>query len=253
MKKNFVKTSEQWNVIYNFLLLCGQASSPEELARKIIDNIGMLCSFDAASAYLMSSSGAVIESYLRNIEEKWIKIYLGYYMNTDDKRYSLNHVSDRHPKNIPYIKCHNWLEEESSEFIPDFIRVRGLTYSCGFGLYDMNQKCRMSIALDRMGDRNFSPEELENLQIALPLLNDMHKNFYHVQFSSRAKRKQENNEALTVRESQITALLCQSASPAEISHTLHIAQSTTYKHIANIYQKLNVSSQRELLSLLLND
>ncbi|WP_442856356.1 hypothetical protein [Blautia sp. An46] len=31
-----------------------------------------------------------------------------------------------------------------------------------------------------------------------------------------------------------------------------MARPTTYKHIAHIYEKMNVSSQRELLSRLLN-
>ena len=36
-------------------------------------------------------------------------------------------------------------------------------------------------------------------------------------------------------------------SPAHVADTLFISTSTAYKHIANIYKKLHVSSQQELL------
>ncbi|MBQ8063256.1 MAG: DNA-binding response regulator, partial [Clostridia bacterium] len=56
----------------------------------------------------------------------------------------------------------------------------------------------------------------------------------------------------TDREVEIVDLICQGISPANISKILHIATSTTYKHIAHIYEKFHVSSRQELLVKLLN-
>ena len=57
---------------------------------------------------------------------------------------------------------------------------------------------------------------------------------------------------LTKREIEITNLLCQGMTVQNISSVLYIALTTTYKHIANIYKKLGVSSQQELLVKMLN-
>ena len=57
--------------------------------------------------------------------------------------------------------------------------------------------------------------------------------------------------ALTSREAEIANLLCRGVSTANINRALYIAQSTTYKHIEHIYEKLHVSSQQELLVRLL--
>jgi len=57
---------------------------------------------------------------------------------------------------------------------------------------------------------------------------------------------------LTPRESEIANLLCQGMTVHNISSALYIAVTTTYKHIAHIYEKVGVSSQQELLVKMLN-
>jgi DNA-binding CsgD family transcriptional regulator len=100
--------------------------------------------------------------------------------------------------------------------------------------------------------KNFSNDELMNLQLAIPQLNNLHKNFYYQGFSLNAiKRDTWETANLTAREAEIADLLCQGVSPANISRTLYIAPTTTYKHIAHIYEKMHVSSQQELLVRLL--
>lgn len=90
------------------------------------------------------------------------------------------------------------------------------------------------------------------LQLAIPHLNNLHKNFYYQGFSRKViKRATWETANLTARETEIANLLCQGISPANISRTLYISLSTTYKHIANIYKKMHVSSQQELLVRLL--
>lgn len=247
------KMQSQWEQMSDFVLRCGNTCDPNQLVAEIMDGIGQFCRFDTASAYLLDKSGNICGQHLRNVADRWSKIYLAYYINTDDQRYSLfRKAAIGNPSGKLIMKVYDWEHENSEEFVPDFVRARGLKYTCGFGLFDLHHNLRASISLDRTQGENFSEEELQTLWRIIPHLNNLHKNFFYQGSSSRVVKQAALATSLTVRETQIAELLCQSASPAEISRTLHIAQSTTYKHIANIYQKMNISSQRELLACLLH-
>lgn len=246
-------SNDQWRQLYGFILACGNALDPNQFAVQILDNIAQICPYDCGSAYLLDRNGKICGQHLRNIEDRWIKIYMAYYSNTDEQRYSMfRENAVRRASDKPMLNTHDWECEQSLEFVPDFIRVRVLKYSCGFGFYDTLGNLRLTIALDRTGGSKFTSGEIQLLQLIVPQLNNLHRNFYFQSSNSKALNQIAQETALTAREAQIAELLCQSVSPAQISCQLHIAQSTTYKHIANIYEKMNISSQRELLSRLLN-
>ena len=100
---------------------------------------------------------------------------------------------------------------------------------------------------------NFSAEEIIALRLALPQLDNLHRNFYSSQFNVQNSRQIDwDSTGLTRREIEISSLICHGIAPAEISRKLHIAPATTYKHIAHIYQKMHVSSRQELLVKLYN-
>ena len=86
------------------------------------------------------------------------------------------------------------------------------------------------------------------------MLNNLHKNFYY-RNNSLAKVKQDTwaEAKLTAREIEVVDLMSQGISPNNISKILYISPSTTYKHIAHIYEKMQVSSQQELLVKLLRN
>ena len=91
-----------------------------------------------------------------------------------------------------------------------------------------------------------------NLQLLIQCLNDLHKNFFYREKPLDFVREDVWEEAqLTAREVEVMDLLSQGVSPANISRSLYISQSTTYKHIAHIYEKMGVNSQQELLVKLL--
>lgn len=245
-------TAEEWERIYRFLLKCGEADSPTALAKAVIDGIGVFAPYDTASVYLLDGNGKVCGHHLRGVDERWNKIYLAYYMHTDNDRYSLfrkEFVDDLGETVI--CNVYNWEQVESGEFVPDFVRERGLLHTFGFGLHDRNDRLRIVFCLDRTHPEAFREDEIRTLRRLLPLLVGLHRNFYYQQAQPSAVPVKAVESTLTARESQIAELLCQSLSPAQISQQLHIAQSTTYKHIANIYAKMKVSSQRQLLSKLL--
>ncbi len=253
MLSNMGLSSTEWEQIYSFLLECGRANSPDELAETIIDGLRLFVPYDTASVYLLDGSGKICSHHLRGVDERWNKIYLAYYIYTDNERYNIfrNTSIVQSPGEV-LLNVYNWEQVESVEFVPDFVRARGLLHTCGFGLPVIGRKVRITFCLDRTQSVPFQDKEINLLRMLIPLLRDFHKNFFALNTVPIPNTVKVDQSTLTSRETQIAELLCQSMSPAEISQHLHIAQSTTYKHIANIYAKLNVSSQRQLLAKLLN-
>lgn len=241
------------NRIYDFILECGKANDPKSFAIEVLNNLDKLCSFDQALAYFFDGNGKICDQYLMNINKCWSTIYLEYYHSVDNQRYSC-FMDERKDLNLNKItqRCINWENEPSTEFVLHYIRPRGLKYSYGFALFDLNGNYRIIFALDRVKKTNFGNEELMDVQLAIPLLNNLHKNFYYQGFNIEfLKRNTWKTANLTAREAEIANLLCQGVSPANISRILYISMATTYKHIANIYKKMHVSSQQELLVRLL--
>ena len=253
-RTHFTKIYEDnahWKDIYDVLTICGRSHNPRSFAIDILENIGVLCPFDQALAFFLDGNGKLCGQERKNINEKVTQMYLEYYAEVENKQFSL-FIDNRENPHQPTINVRDWRRETSTDFIPNYIKPRGIKYSCGFALYDINGNPRIVIALDRQSDSPFYNGELYNLQLAVTGLNHLHKNFYYQGFSLSAI-KQSTWEAarLTAREIEIVDLLTQGISPANISKILYISPSTTYKHIAHIYEKLHVSSQQELLVRLL--
>jgi DNA-binding CsgD family transcriptional regulator len=242
----------RWKDIYDFISICGKARSPQAFATKILENIGKLCSFDQALAYFFDGNGNACGQHLMGINESWSAMYLGHYANMDNKRYSCFINARKDFLGITQ-RCIDWDKEPSMDFVPNYIRPRNLKYSFGFGLFDLNDTLRMIISLDRVREKRFSNDEVVNLQLVIPQLNSLHKNFYYQAFHFNTRKQLAwDTESLTLRETEVADLLCQGVTPDNISRSLSIALSTTYKHISHIYKKLNVSSRQQLLVRLLH-
>ena len=94
---------------------------------------------------------------------------------------------------------------------------------------------RIIFSLDRLKDVPFTNKELYNLQQAVFMLNDLHKNFHYMGASLKNIKQQTWAKArLTAREIEVVDLMAQGISPSNISRILYISLSTTYKHIAHI-------------------
>lgn len=245
------RNDPRWKDIYDFIAACGKAQNPRSLVVEMFNNLGPLCPYDQAMAYFFDGNGKVCGQHLINISENWSSAYLGYYVDAGSQKFSCyaDPRGDARFAMTPFV-C-DWDNEPAGEFILNYIRPRGLKYSCGFALFDLNGRYRTMIALDRVRKQTFSDDELTNLRLVIPVLNDLHKNFFYQGFSANAiKRATLETARLTDREIEIVDLLCRGLSPASIGQVLRITSSTTYRHIANIYKKLEVSSQRDLLARL---
>ena len=241
-----------WEELHHFIGICGNSHNPRSFAIDILENISNLCPFDQGLAFFIDGNGKICGQELRGIDEKIIKSYIEYYADVENKEFSeFSSHRERNP-NVPTINVRDWKSETSTEFIPNYIMPRGLKYSCGFALYDLNGNPRTIFSLDRLTPNQFTNGELYNLKLAVVMLNNLHKNFYYKGFSLGEVKQSVWQEArLTARENEIVDLLSQGVSPTNISKILYISQSTTYKHIAHIYEKMHVSTQQELLVKLL--
>lgn len=237
------KQSIPWQAIYDFVLSCGKCNDIYSFSSEILSKIQSLCQFDQALVFTLSDNSKVCNQFLVNIDERWSDLYLSYYLLTDNGRYNVEKRVQHYPAQ-PTVNLMTWENEPSNEFVPHYIQPRGLKFSLGFALYDQNGRPRSVFALDKTKNENFTYQEYIALNMALPLLNNLHMKFFHpipnLTYNSLL-------ETLTPREAEIMNLLCQGTSPTHISESLYISLATTYKHIANIYEKMNVSSMQELL------
>jgi DNA-binding CsgD family transcriptional regulator len=108
---------------------------------------------------------------------------------------------------------------------------------------------------------NRETEAQHHLQVAHGLLSDMGAQAFAGRAETalkaagwQAKRsRRESSTRLTARESQIATLAAQRQTNAEIAAQLFVSPSTVDYHLRKVFQKLNVSSRRQLEKVLPQD
>ena len=240
---------------YNLVLECSHAHSPRSFIMKLLDMMNKVCPYDQAIVLFLDVNGKVSGRYTVNLDEKWIDLYLQYYMNIVEYPQEISLFQDvKEESNFNFSRIYEWASFPKSEFITDYINELDIKHSWGFCFFDLNGAYRVVISLDRTRNVPFSETEQQRLALALPILNNMHKNFFYQGMDTSESVVQSPWKAynLTKRETEIANLLCQGMTVQNISNVLYIAITTTYKHIAHIYEKVGVSSQQELLVKMLN-
>lgn len=241
-----------WKALYDIDLHTGYAQDPKSFCILALEEIRGILPHDQAMILFFDGNGNVSDKHLVNIKEDWVTMYLEYYANLAGGNYGHRKDMDESTSPNDLNISRDWSKEPLNEFIRDYIRTRGLCHSLGFGLYDRNGLKRVLFAFDRTTDTPYTLLEKIHLYLLKPLLNNQFKKYYY-----RDQKKPGRNQAawastgLTSREIEVADLLCQGISPSNISRILHISKATAYKHIAHIYEKLNVSSKQELLVKLL--
>lgn len=243
-----------WNKIHTFLIDCGSIRNPKEFCVQIIKKIITLIPYDQARIYFINDNEAVYDEYLVGVNKRWPHLYYEYYSQIENGRYSLfpNNINSwRIPKPQKFFR--DWTNHECDEFFTDYIRPQGIRYTGGFSLHDNNDARKAVLILDRTNANIFTYKELYILDIIHVHLNNLHKNLYvNMSNYGNCRYNTEFQQFLTMREAEIMDLLVKGVTPKNISKKLSICQSTVYKHIAHIYEKMNVSTRQELLVKLLN-
>ncbi|MDO4545654.1 MAG: helix-turn-helix transcriptional regulator [Bacillota bacterium] len=223
---------------------------------KLLELLKTTCPYDEAVAFFLDVNRKISGQYTVNINKKWLDMYLNYYLHMmDNASPSFSVVQDLdETSKTSFSRIIDWAKYPRTEFINDYINERGLKYSWGFCFFDLNKAYRVVISLDRVHKNPFSDAERAGLELALPVLNNMHRNFFYQGMDTEDNLIQSplSQYNLTTRETEIANLLCQGMTVRNISDILFIAVTTTYKHIQHIYEKCDVSSQQELLVKVLN-
>jgi DNA-binding CsgD family transcriptional regulator len=186
-------------------------------------------------------------------DEGWIERYFDYYSKLEHGNYSLlGNLNNASSSNIK-VRTHDWTECKPTEFITDFIRPQGIKHSMGMMLYNVNDFSCIVFTLERTKLNKYHDSDIDTLRIVQPHIENIYRKVLeNGPKCSRNDKYVKLREVLTKREVEIAGLLCDGMTPRMISGKLYLSLSTTYKHIANIHTKLDVSNRQELLLKLIN-
>lgn len=251
-----MSASASWVKINDFVMDCGSVRVAKDFSINVLNTIDRLVPYDHARLFLINDNSCVYDAYVLGIDNQWIRAYLEYYSSLENGRYSIFGKSIRNG-NYTYEKkteqrVRNWVDSAPDEFITNYVRPLGLKYSLGFNLHDFHNAAKSLFVLDRVTNVEFSKQELETMTIICTHLENLHRNFYAPPPNEyTATNKIKSTAPLTRRETELAELIVRGVSTAGISKKLCISTTTVYKHISNIYEKLNITSRQELTIKLL--
>lgn len=252
MKENTSQKTD-WEKLYKFIVECGKVHDPYQFSVKIVRGLEKFLQFDDAVVIFLDGNRGIVDQYLYKFDKNWFHIFIEYYAKKEISPYFGMNTDAAENPNHPFVTVLDWNKVPDSDFVRDYIQENHLSESLTFLLYDLNGLPRSVFTFDLKHGKHFSETAIETMKILVPAINNLHKNFYvKIPGGFRHSNPLWNEAQLTDRESEIVDLICQGISPNNISKILHIATSTTYKHIAHIYEKFHVSSKQELLVKLLN-
>ncbi len=145
----------------------------------------------------------------------------------------------------------DWRQLQHTEYGADFMNPQGIGSSLVIPLLEETGHFLGAIAINRLkGTGSFNEQDLAIMQVVQPHLSNfyaMHALLvvYDDQLPDAAALAS-TYKTLTRREAEIAALICRRFSTGMIASKLLISPATVYRHIANIFAKLNVFSRDEL-------
>jgi DNA-binding CsgD family transcriptional regulator len=239
-----------WIKIHEFLIDCGGVRRPKEFAENVVKKIDRLIPFDQARIYYADDNENVYDEYLLNVNKKWSNLWREYYSTVENGRYSLfihmnkQGASSFMPRAEDCVRDHT--VAPADEYITDYLRPQGLKYSFGFALFDAYDALKCGISLDRTSSVRFTDREIDIMRYIQSHIDNLHRNLYVV--TPPCKTGEINaNTPLTQREYEIAELIRIGVGTEAISRKLFLSKKTVYRHIANIFLKMNVSSRQELM------
>ena len=244
-----------WRDAYGLLLACSQAHSPRAMAVALLDSLRPVCPYDSAAAIFTDVNGEITGWYSAGVGDEYLNMSASEYhelmRRVSPTLFQRFNVRESSP--VKFSLRVDWTQVADSAYRHEFLQPIGAVHSWYFCFFDMLGIYRVTFLLNRATDDPFKPAECAALELALPVLNNMHRNFFYRGRDSQGGDLRDSWGAygLTPRETEICDLLCQGMAVKTISSVLFISASTTYKHLAHIYQKVGVGSQHELVSKLL--
>ncbi len=248
------RESFPWERGNEFLLKVGGIHEPYRFCVTALEDMHSLVDFDEGMFLMLDGNRKIQRKYFSNIARRWSNMYLEYFSRSATHEFDLKQdMSESYDET--YIRLIRWGDFDwiHDDFMDGYIRARGLRQSLAFALFDLDGAPASVFSLDRVHDeRSFTDRDIRIVRTMVAHLNNFYKNlFVRPTGQVRIWEGSAGSDELTPREREVTDLICQGITPANISRKLHISIGTTNKHIAHIYKKYGVGSRQELLVRLL--
>lgn len=182
------------------------------------------------------------------IDEERLRQYTDYFVKFDYTGWYLNqqHV---HVYRDSDIVSQSTID--ASQVYREWLIPMGMKYVCGNVVRDGRVRFFDFTLLRSEPCGDFTDNELFLLKLVTDQLQLWYQKHYskarHTLSSSESPKKV-TRLPITQRELEVAELICSGFTAKEVSQQLGIAYGTTRRHIANIYEKLGISSRIELIN-----
>jgi DNA-binding CsgD family transcriptional regulator len=235
-----------WTELCAFILENGNIRTMRGFCTHFTENVKTLLPYDQARIYFVNDNNAIYDTVLYGVNSKWMDLYFEYYSELEGGRYSLTKGL---PKYINVnVRSFDWNKASIDEFIADYIKPQGIRHSLSVFFHDTDNSVKAICTFERTSHCGYTAKEITTVGILHAHLDNLYKNllfvpeYRHTRFVAGAAE-----QALTQREREITLLVRKGAKPSSVARKLGISLPTVYRHIANIYKKLEISSMQELM------
>ena len=243
------QTSVPWEELNDLILENGNIRVQRDFCVHFAKAVKRLLPYDQARIYFYNDNHKVCDTVLFGADSLWMDMYLEYYSTLEGGRYS---VKGGFSKNIGVTqRSFDWSKPCRDVFIAEYIIPLQIRCSLSFPLHDAMNTVKALCTFERTTRSGYTPEEVAIMGIMQAHLDNLHKNLLLMpELEQKSLGLGDIDKLLTRREREIAQLIRRGVMPSSIARILVISPATVYKHIANIYKKLNISSKSELILLM---
>jgi DNA-binding CsgD family transcriptional regulator len=243
-------SSLPWEKIQDFIAEVGAAENVADFFQRFTQNIDALIPIDLYCVLgVVGPEGGLCESKTVVESGKWFNYFTNYYWRL---------IPDLSKEPGVNTRIVDWNHYMDTEYANDFMAPQYIRYSLGIQSLGKIPGFTGILALNRSKTSpQFSGQEQQIMEVLQPHLSNIFRFLTLLE-----PRKPETIpipepadqnpqlEKLTPREIEIVGLLCRGLSTNEICTLLVISENTAYRHLNNIFAKLNFSSRTELVAKL---
>jgi DNA-binding CsgD family transcriptional regulator len=239
-----------WSAILDYLKGIGSERSSDGLLEAAISRIRSLVSYDFAQAVFLDEETHRF-SRMRSVDlpDSFAASY-PLYFDSQRGRFSRTRMSGNdklfRTTSKPFMR---------TAFGAEWVKPLGVEHSAGIAIDGENGRCLALLILYRSGrSMGFASREMAIFSLIEPLISNL---FFCLRQGRRApamarvEDEVEGFPQLTPREREIVAELCKGSATRDLSDRLYISPNTLYRHINNVYEKLEVSNRQALIAKVL--
>lgn len=239
-----------WRGILDYLAEVGLERNCDDLLGSAISRIRNLVPYDFAHAVFADDKYHFARQRVVDLPDEFADSYPVYYNKLFGRFYKTRLSSNNklfYTTSKPFMR---------TAFGADWAKPLGAEYSTGIAIDDERGHGQAILILYRSRcSMGFSAKDREILSLVEPHI----ANLFHCLSDGRPpvpRLRVEEEVAdfrnLSPREKEIVVEICKGASTAALSQDLGISPSTLYRHVNNIYEKLEVSSRQALIAKVLH-